>query len=176
MKIGDVNFEEITLFKDMPSTALDKIRAIFDVRSLDAGENLITEGEPGDEMFILVSGRVRISKSMLMEGMDLPIMEVGNLRKVLATVDESSYPIFGEIALIDRDTRSATIHVLEPSHFLVTDRARFFDFLDREPAIGNKLFAALARRMAATIRNSNSELVKLSTALALALSRCGARP
>ena len=176
MKMGDVNFEEITLFKDMPPTALDKVRAIFDIRSLEEGEKLIAEGEEGDEMFILVRGRVRISKGMLMEGMDLPLLEVANLRKVLATVDQSSYPIFGEIALIDHDTRSATIHVLETSHFLVTDRARFFDFLEREPAIGNRLFAALARRMAATIRNSNSELVKLSTALALALSRCKANP
>ena len=101
---------------------------------------------------------------------------MANLRKILATVDESSYPIFGEIALIDHDTRSATIQVLEPSHFLATDRIRFFDLLDREPAIGNKLFLALARRMASTIRNSNSELVKLSTALALALSKCGTTP
>lgn len=176
MKIGDVNFEEITLFKGMPPIALDKIKSIFDLRALDTGDNLVTEGEAGDEMFILVRGRVRVSKSMLMEGMELPILETANLRKVLATMDESEYPIFGEIALIDRDTRSATINVLEPSHFLVTDRTRFFDLLDREPAIGNKLFAALARRMASTIRKSNAELVKLSTALALALSRCKTTP
>lgn len=176
MNIGDVNFESITLFKGMPATSLDKIKAIFDIRTLDAGETLVTEGEMGDEMFILIQGQVRVTKSMLMEGMDLPILETGNLRKVLATVDQSDYPIFGEIALIDRDKRSATIQVLEPSHFLVTNRARFYDLLDREPAIGNKLFAALAKQMAATIRKSNTELVKLSTALALALSRCETTP
>ena len=44
MKTGDVNFEDITLFKDLPPTALDKIRGIFDVRSLDAGENLNHRG------------------------------------------------------------------------------------------------------------------------------------
>lgn len=176
MKTGDVHFEDISLFKGMPPTALDKIVAIFDIRSLEAGENLIIEGEEGNEMFILVRGRVRVSKAMLMEGMDLPLMETANLRKVLATVDETSYPIFGEIALIDHDTRSATIQALEPSDFLVTDRTRFFDLLDRDPSIGNRLFMALARRMAATIRNSNSELVKLSTALALALSKCGTTP
>lgn len=176
MKISDVNFAEIPLFGEIAPSDLGKVRAVFDLRSLDAGETLIAEGETGDEMFILVSGRVRISKGMLMEGMDLPIVEVANMRKVLATVDQSSYPIFGEIALIDHDTRSATINVLEPSHFLVTDRARFFDLMGREPALGNRLVTALARRMAATIRTSNAELVKLTTALALALSRCRTAP
>lgn len=176
MRLGDVRFEEITLFRDMPATSLDKIKAIFDIRSIEAGETLLNEGEDGDEMFILVSGRVRISKAMLMEGMDLPILEVGNLRKVLATMDQSEYPIFGEIALIDQEKRSATIQALEDSHFLVTNRSRFFEFMEREPAIGNKLFLALAQRMATTIRNSNSELVKLSTALALALSKCKTTP
>jgi len=171
MKIGDVSFDSIPLFSELPPTAQDKIKSIFEVRSMDAGKNLITEGDEGDEMFILIKGRVRITKSMLMQGMDLPILEVDNARKVLATMDEHDYPIFGEIALIDRETRSATIQVLDPAHFLVTNRAKFFELIEREPAIGNTLLMALTKRMAATIRKSNQELIKLSTALALALSK-----
>jgi CRP-like cAMP-binding protein len=167
----DIDWAAITLFADIPEQALERIKPLFEVRTLDAGENLITEGEAGDEMFILVHGRVRITKSMLMEGMNLPLLEVDNPRKVLATLDQSDYPIFGEIALMDRETRSATVLTLARSRFLVTDRARFFDFLEREPAIGVRLAVRLARRMAATIRRTNGEVVKLSTALALALSR-----
>jgi len=176
MNINQVNWHAITLFKDFPATALDKIKKLFEVRSYGTGEKLITEGDVDDEMFILIRGRIRITKSMLIEGMDLPILELDNQRKVLATMDETEYPIFGEIALIDRDTRSATIQTLEQSHFLVTNRRRFFDFLDREPAIGNKLFMTLAKRMAATIHKNNTELIKLSTALALALSRFKTTP
>ncbi|BCS88674.1 Crp/Fnr family transcriptional regulator [Pseudodesulfovibrio sediminis] len=171
MKLGDVIFDDIPLFHGLPATAQDKIRDIFDIHPVDAGENLITEGEEGDEMFILVKGRVRITKSMLMPGMNLPILEVDNQRKVLATMDHANHPIFGEIALIDHETRSATILVLEPSFFLRTNRARFFELVEREPIIGNILLMALTKRMATTIRKSNRELIKLSTALALALSR-----
>ncbi|MBI9081234.1 MAG: cyclic nucleotide-binding domain-containing protein [Pseudodesulfovibrio sp.] len=171
MKTFDVSWESISLFQDLPPTMLDKVKSIFDIRSTEAGKNLITEGDVGEEMFILIHGRVRITKSMLIEGMNLPIMEVGNSRKVLATLDEKDYPIFGEIALIDRDTRSATIHVIEPSDFLVTDRSRFFELAEREPALGSRLLMVLAKRMAGTIRKGNSELIKVSTALALALSR-----
>lgn len=176
MNPTEVNWEAITLFEDLPPTAMDKVRGIFEVRDIEPGENLITEGEEGDEMFILIEGRVRISKSMLIKEMSLPILEVDNPRKVLATLDESEYPIFGEIALMDRDKRSATVQALTPASFLVTDRERFFQLLDREPAIGVTLFKRLSRRMAATIRNNNAELIKLSTALALALSRHRSAP
>ncbi len=171
MNVGDVSWETISIFRGLPASMLDKVKAIFDVRSVQAGENLVTEGEQGDEMFILIRGKVRITKSMLLKGMNLPIMEASDPRKVLATLDETEYPIFGEIALIDRDIRSATIQVLDDADFLVTDRARFFELTEREPALGSRLILALARRMAGTIRKGNSELIKVSTALALALSR-----
>jgi CRP-like cAMP-binding protein len=176
MNKDDIQWENISLFQEISSAAMDKVKAIFEIRTLEPGVNLITEGEEGDEMFILIEGRVRISKSMLIEGMNLPILEVDNPRKVLATLDESEFPLFGEIALMDRDTRSATVQVLAQSSFLVTNRLKFYDLLEHEPAIGVKIFKKLARRMASTIRKNNSELVKLSTALALALSRYKATP
>lgn len=172
----DVNWDAISLFTGLPPTLIDKVKPIFEVRSIPGGDDLIREGDEGDEMFILIHGRVRITKSMLLEGMNLPIMEVDNPRKVLATLDETHYPIFGEIALIDRDTRSATIQVLDDADFLVTDRPRFFELVDREPALGSHLLMALARRMAGTIRKGNGELIKVSTALALALSRYKTMP
>jgi len=176
MNVNDVNWKSISLFEDFTNPMLEKVKAIFEVRSIEAGQDLIREDEVGDEMFILINGRVRITKSMLLRNMNLPVIEVDNPRKVLATLDEKNYPIFGEIALIDRDTRSATIQVLDPSDFLVTDRRRFFELVEREPALGGRLLMALAKRMAATIRKGNSELVKVSTALALALSRYKTMP
>lgn len=171
MRIDDVIWDSISIFQGLPATALDKIKSIFEVRTIVGGQDLISEGEVGDEMFILIQGRVRVTKSMLHTHMNLPIMEVENPRKVLATLDEREYPIFGEIALIDSDTRSATIQVLDDANFLVTDRNRFFELLGREPALGCHLLMALAKRMAGTIRKGNGELIKVSTALALALSR-----
>ncbi|QJB55942.1 cyclic nucleotide-binding domain-containing protein [Pseudodesulfovibrio sp. zrk46] len=167
----NIEWETISLFQDLPDYLIDKVKPIFEVRTINAGNDLITEGDQGDEMFILIRGRVRITKSMLMQGMNLPIMEVNTPRKVLATLDQTHYPVFGEIALIDRDTRSATIQVLEDAEFLVTNRDRFFELAEKHPHIGNHMLMAVAKRMASTIRKGNSELVKVSTALALALSR-----
>ncbi len=171
MTSESLDWRRIALFKDFPAEELARVRAIFDSLSLPAGSVLIEEGQAGDEMYILVQGRVRVTKSMLLGGMNLPLAVVDNPRKVLATLDGSSFPLVGEIPLIHQDTRSATVSVLEDSEFLRTDRARFFGLAEREPALANRLLLLLAKRFAATIRKGNNELVKLSTALALALSR-----
>ncbi|MBU1247097.1 MAG: cyclic nucleotide-binding domain-containing protein [Proteobacteria bacterium] len=167
----NIEWNKISLFEGFTPAWLEQVKAIFEPLHLPAGQDLIREGDPGDELYILVEGKVRITKSMLIQGMRLPIMESDDPRKVLATLDGRQYPVFGEIALIDEDIRSATISVIEDADFIYTNRERFFDLLNREPQLGCQLFAILGKRLAATVRRNNSELIKLSTALALALSR-----
>lgn len=164
------NWKDIAIFAELEEESIDKVKPIFDLVEIDAGEKVIAEGDTGDQMFILVGGRVRISKSMIIQGMTLPLHELKDTRKVLATLDGSLCPLFGEMALIDEDTRSANVETLEPSKFLVTNRDRFFKLVQSEPEIGSHLLTSLSKRLAATVRKNNSELVKLTTALALALA------
>ncbi|WP_320171663.1 cyclic nucleotide-binding domain-containing protein [Maridesulfovibrio sp.] len=166
-------WKSIPLFQELADDELAPVKNIFHSVSVPAGTNIITEGDEGDEMFILVNGKVRVSKRMLIKGMNIPLTEMKNPRKVLANLDDSSYPVFGEIALIDRDIRSATVAVVEDSEFLVTHRDRFFELAESHPSIGCKLFMTIGRRLSTTVRRSNNEIVKLTTALALALSRPG---
>ncbi|WP_320173798.1 cyclic nucleotide-binding domain-containing protein [Maridesulfovibrio sp.] len=163
----------IPLFQNLEEKELQQVKSIFANIAVCSGTEIISEGEVGDEMFILVDGKVRITKAMLMKGMSLPLSEIKNTCKVLANLDDSSYPMFGEIALIDRDQRSATVTVVEDSEFLVTDRLKFFDFVENHPQTGSKMLMTIGKRLTATVRRNNNELVKLTTALALALSRSG---
>lgn len=166
-----VEWHSISLFKDLAPGELEIIKPYFELRRIPAGQAAISEGEQGDEMFILVEGSVRISKSMLLRGMALPLAELTNPRKVLATLDQTHYPAFGEMALLDRDIRSATVEVLTDAAFLVTNRERFFALTESEPRVGCKLLSAIGRRMAGMVRKNNNDLVKLTTALALALGK-----
>ncbi len=164
-------WQSIPLFQNLDDQELQQVKPIFANIAVRSGTDIISEGEGGDEMFILVDGKVRITKAMLMKGMTLPLNEIKNTSKVLANLDADSYPMFGEIALIDRDHRSATVTVVEDSEFLVTDRMKFFEFVEKHPVTGGKLLMTISKRLAATVRRNNNELVKLTTALALALSR-----
>ncbi|NDV26303.1 Crp/Fnr family transcriptional regulator [Desulfovibrio sp. JC010] len=164
-------WQSIPLFQNLDEEELQQVKPIFASIAVRSGTDIISEGEEGDEMFILVDGKVRITKAMLMKGMTLPLTEIKNTSKVLANLDDSSYPMFGEIALIDRDHRSATVTVVQDSEFLVTDRMKFFELAAAHPPIGGKMLMTISKRLAATVRRNNTELVKLTTALALALSR-----
>ena len=167
----DFDWKNISFFSDLTEAELDRVKPLFEVMGLEKGQKLIREGDTGDHMYVLVEGKVRVTKSMMVEGLHLPLAEVRDPRKVLATLDSSACPIFGEIALLDEDLRSATVETVEDSRFLKTGRDEFYELLKREPAIGCKLLTILGKRLSSTIRRTNSELVKLTTALALALSQ-----
>jgi CRP/FNR family cyclic AMP-dependent transcriptional regulator len=169
--MSSVDFSAIPVFQGLSPAELGKVEAIFHEETRPAGSVVVAEGQTGEEMYILVRGRVQISKAMLMAGMSVPLLSMSSPRKVLATLDDSGLPVFGEVALIDSDQRSATVTAITDSTFLVTSRGQFFDLAGREPELGVKLLLTLGKRMAATIRRSNAEVVKLTTALALSLRK-----
>ncbi|MHC1712975.1 MAG: cyclic nucleotide-binding domain-containing protein [Solidesulfovibrio sp.] len=171
--IGD-SWARADLFVGLSVEELALVRPAFDTVELPAGGEVIVEGEPGDDMFILVSGKVRVSKSMLLKGVAAAVLESERTRKTLAELSDAQSPFFGEMALLDRDIRSAGVTCLTDCRFLRITRDRFFAFLAEHPAIGVKLVTALAKRLARVVRKNNVELVKLTTALALVLSRRGA--
>lgn len=171
MNLGPDPLAGVALVADLTPAERHRVAAIFTPRAVAAGTVIIHEGATGDDMFVLLSGTVRVVKSMVLEGLDLPLPGVTGQRKVLATLSGDQHPVFGEMALLDQDIRSATVEVISDARFLVTDRDRFFAFVRQEPALGVKLLAALGRCLAAVVRRGNGDVVKLTTALALALGR-----
>jgi CRP-like cAMP-binding protein len=169
--MAGIDFSTIPVFQGLGEAELGRAQAIFREENRPAGSVVVAEGQVGDEMFILVKGRVQISKAMLMAGMSVPLPNMESPRKVLATLDATGHPMFGEVALIDADQRSATVTALTDCTFLITGREQFFGLAQREPELGVKLLLTLGKRMAATIRRSNAEVVKLTTALALSLRK-----
>jgi CRP-like cAMP-binding protein len=168
--VNTVRFESIPLFARLSSEEIGRIRPIFSERSFPPRARVIVEGETGDEMFILVSGKVRIVKSMLLPGVDIAALAGKDPSKVLATLTGEVQPLFGEMGLISDAPRSATVETLEAARFLVTDRERFLALVGTDTGLGCKLLSALCERLADMVRSSNGEVMKLTTALALLLS------
>ncbi len=171
--VNSIKWEKISLFRELDAGELESVKPYFDIVEYEAGKRVITENESGETMYILVRGRVRVTKSMVLQGLSAPLLEADDPKKVLADVDDAQYPVFGEIAVLgrDMDKRSATVSALENCRFLTIGRERFFALVETRPAIGNRILMALGRRLAAVVRRNNDELVKLTTALALVISR-----
>ncbi|MFN3201787.1 MAG: Crp/Fnr family transcriptional regulator [Bradymonadia bacterium] len=107
-------------------------------RSFPAGSVLFREGDQSREMYVIVSGRVRISK------------QVRQVDKVIATLPVGEF--FGEMATLNRHPRSATATVLEDAELLVVPPEAFDGLIHHRREVALKLIRRLADRLAQTNR------------------------
>jgi AAA family ATP:ADP antiporter len=110
----------VNLFKSTPDDALAELGEIISEVEIPSGVNIVEKGEPGSSMFIIVHGKVAV-----IDG-----------ERVLNTLGERA--VFGELALLDTEPRSATIRALEDTLLFRLDQESFYELMaDRvEVAMG----------------------------------------
>jgi CRP-like cAMP-binding protein len=122
--------QRVPLFANCSRRELGEIAGIADELDFSTGKALIREGDRGREFFVLLEGAASVTK----DGKALNTLESGDF--------------FGEIALVSRVPRTATVTTTAPTRALViTDRA-FRTLLDRTPQLQLKVLEALAERLA----------------------------
>lgn len=109
-----------------------------------AGQRLFHEGEPGDRAYLIMSGKVEISK------------KVRDDEVVIALVGKGE--IVGEMALVDDKPRMATARAVEPSLLVVVTRESFRRKLDALDPVTGHLF----KKFVGIIRDQASELASLA--------------
>lgn len=105
-------------------------------RTFRAGAKIVTQGEEGEEFFLLVSGSVNVLVEDYALWTEQVILELG--------VGQS----FGEAALLTNESRSATVQAKEPTECAVLSRAGFGKLLKRFPEVAIAVSRYLARRLA----------------------------
>jgi len=126
--------ERNRLFRGLSAATIQQISALAVRRSYQEGEIVFTQGDPGDALYGVVTGRIRISASTR-DGkeMFLNIMEPGDT--------------FGEIALLDGNPRTATASATASSELMIIARAQFLVLLQREPMLAIHLLQLLCQRI-----------------------------
>jgi CRP/FNR family cyclic AMP-dependent transcriptional regulator len=107
----------VSLFKGLDRRELEQVARLMDEVDLPAGKTLMTQGETGDEMFVIVSGRVSVER----DG-----------RKINERGPGSA---IGELALLSKGPRTATITTLEPTRVLLAGHREFHALMDDHPKI-----------------------------------------
>jgi len=149
----------VPLFGGLDGASLDSVAHGMRSRRFRRGETIFHLGDPGDALFIVASGIVKIT---------LP-SETGD-EAILATLRPGDF--FGELALLDGAPRSATAVALEPTETLVLPRDRFRDLISAQPAIRDALFAALAKELRRlTIHVEELHFLDIAGRLAAVLAR-----
>ena len=124
----------IPFFASLDAAARERVAAGMRMRRFRRGEVVFHVGDPGDGLFILVSGEVKIS---------LP-SETGD-EAIIATLRAGD--VFGELALLDGAPRSATATALVASQCALLPRDAFRVLIAEEPAVRDALLASLAAEL-----------------------------
>ncbi len=120
------------LFGHADDTTLDALAAALRVRRFRKGETVFHQGDPGDALFIVATGSVKVV---------LPSNE-GAEPAIVAVLGPGEF--FGELAILDGAPHSATIVAVEPAETLVLRREAFLELIDTEPELRRALLASLA--------------------------------
>jgi CRP/FNR family cyclic AMP-dependent transcriptional regulator len=122
------------MFADIGADELQRLASFCHTRHLHAGEMLFRKGDPGDALFAVRRGQIRIETGAADGGrLTLNFLEPGSL--------------FGEVAVLDGASRTADAAAGEPSELFVLRREDFLGFLEREPKVAVKLIMLLCRRI-----------------------------
>jgi CRP/FNR family cyclic AMP-dependent transcriptional regulator len=124
----------VPLFSGLDDRALIALASTARTRRFRRGEVIFRQGDPGDGMHVIVTGRVKISST-----------SDDGAEAILATLPAGDF--FGTLALLDGAPRSAAATALGTTETLTLPRDPFLALLDAEPAIRAALMAALAREI-----------------------------
>ena len=126
----------VPLFGGLDEDGLASLIRGMRVRRFRRGETIFHVGDPGDALFIVVSGSIKIT---------LPA-ETGD-EAILATLRPGDF--FGELALLDGAPRSATAIAIEATEMYMLPRDRFRDLIASEPVCATRSWRRSPRRSAA---------------------------
>jgi uncharacterized membrane protein len=142
----------VPLFASLDDDAARDLRNLLSDKTVPQNTRLFRQGDKGDAMYLIESGRVRIS-----------IRDEEEQEVILAELAQGDF--FGEMAIIDGRQRSADAKVIEDARFAILSREAFLSFVRNNPDVALEMLSALTDRLRRTdellrsrvSRNANDE-------------------
>ena len=142
----------VPLFASLDDDAARDLRSLLSDKTVPQNTRLFRQGDKGDAMYLIESGRVRIS-----------IRDEEDQEVILAELAQGDF--FGEMAIIDGRQRSADAKVIEDAQFAILSREAFLSFVRNNPDVALEMLSALTDRLRRTdellrsrvSRNANDE-------------------
>jgi SulP family sulfate permease len=141
--------DRLPLVSDFTADQIERLRSWLEPAAWSAGEVVFRSGDPGSSLYLVTQGRASVH--ILHDG--------GDIR--LATFAPGA--VFGELALLDRGPRSATITADEDLKAFGLSEASFAVLCQQQPDLAIKLLTALGRELSVRIRYANMTIQQLET-------------
>ncbi len=129
---------EVPLFSALSRKELSLVARRAEDVKVDQGRVLVSEGSTGSEFFVIIDGKASVSK----KGRKVATLGPGDA--------------FGELALLDKAPRNATVTAETPLEVVVLGQREFGGLIDEVPGFARKLLAGMARRL----RDSDAKSVQ----------------
>lgn len=126
----------VPLFSGLTDHELERVSSLADILDLPKDRVIMTQGQLGWEMFVLVTGSAHVVR----DGQSLGEVGPGE--------------VLGEIALLDGGPRTATVTLSQPSRLLVLARREFGELMDEFPEIRLRILETVVHRLRALDRDS----------------------
>ena len=150
----------VPLFGSLDDQAAVELRSLLTIDDIPSGQQLFHKGDSGDAMYLIESGRVRIS-----------ITDQDEKEVTLADLAQGDF--FGEMALIDGRKRSADARVVQDARLAILSRPAFLAFVRSNPDVALEMLSALTNRLRRTdelLRSRVSRNVNEEQALRLTVA------
>jgi MFS superfamily sulfate permease-like transporter len=145
----ELSLDRVPLLRDFTADQIERLRTWLEPVAWPAGHVIFRHGDPGSCLYIVIRGRASVHLRHDDEGIRLVTFAAG--------------AIFGELALLDRGPRSATITVDEDLAGFGLSEASFASLCQQQPDIAIKLLSALGRELSVRIRYANMTIQQLET-------------
>jgi CRP/FNR family cyclic AMP-dependent transcriptional regulator len=126
--------QQVEIFQGLSEEELEALAATSSSRAFPKNTVVIHENDPADSLFIIESGKVKVYCS-----------DKNGKEFIMNTQGEGDY--FGELALLDDSTRSASVRTVEKSSFCIIFKDDFNRVLDEHPKIARQLIRNLSQRV-----------------------------
>ncbi|PLX79723.1 MAG: hypothetical protein C0615_02055 [Desulfuromonas sp.] len=145
--MSDIDISKITdcsLFQGLNEDEIKLLSTLFSEKKLASGKTVFVEQMPGESLYLIKSGRVKVSK-LLAEGDE----------RTLVTLKPKE--LFGVLAVLDGSPRSATARVEDDAVLLSIKKQDFEKFSEASPKIAYKVIRNIIRDFTARIRDNDEE-------------------
>jgi CRP/FNR family transcriptional regulator, cyclic AMP receptor protein len=129
---------EIPAFRELAHNEILEVEAILHERTYEKGEVVFEEGDPGHGIFIVLSGKLRVTPSC-------------ELLKI-SSLDFGPGDMVGELSLFEEAPRPATLVAVERTETVALFQAEFFSLLTKNKSIGAKVLIEIARTLSRRAR------------------------
>jgi CRP/FNR family transcriptional regulator, cyclic AMP receptor protein len=140
--------KQIAVLEAMDSEALARLAAALEEKEYADGQTIFAEGDPGDSMYFIAQGCLRIEKRA---------QAAGAVQKTLAVLETGDY--FGEMALLDQKPRSAAAVAAGSVRILRLSKAAFDRMQSQGGAAGMSVLFAMIRTSSERIRRLSAQVV-----------------